>query len=434
MTKVDFGLDDYEQPLWGQAKTITAFRPGQASYEYLAAGANHSGSGAFASSSTHVCTSCHGSNQSRPPFVSATFDEDDPVPEMATVDITVQAAYDATKFYLKASWEAERPGLTHGIKTYRDGAWVSNSTANEPGAADELEEGEVFAAEDRFGVMFMPESKDVSTGISFHSAGCWVTCHADMDDMPEWNEDEEEVTKYLKSSSPALGQYGVSTGDSAANDAEKAAGAFPDMRHWRGGRSAGVQSLTDGYVIGNRASDSGSHNYTDNSFAEDANGWMYDAEWMADFIAENFPGYVGETEVNAFPGALWDAALQNAPHLIVAGAGANAVPFEADAAFPEGSIIPSRFLTPPSELAANGGSRNDVHAVSGWEDGRWTVIFERALDTGNGDDHEINFAADSYTFGFAAFQDHTQHRWHHVTFPVTLGMEGTWSDIRAKFN
>jgi hypothetical protein len=411
--RIDF-MEGAPVVTWGAPFVVKAFRPGQASYEYLSSGA-HPGAVSFGDGSTFACSTCHGSDTTIPPHSGADFDEDDPVPDVETVNITVEAAYDADNFYLRASWQAARPGVTHGIRTYRDGEWVANSTAREPDTV--LEEGEVFSAEDRFGVMFMPNSADISVGASFHTVGCFATCHADMDDMPEWNVDEEEVTKYLRSGTPALGTYGTNTESNAMVSAGTTQN-FPDMWHWRGGRSAAIQTLTDGFVMDSRANDSGSNFYADNVFGE--GGYMYDADWMAAFLEEVFPDYEGDTNVHAFPGALWDEALQNAPPLVTAGPNTNAVPFDAVTGnFQEEDILPRRVLTPQE------GSRSDVAAYSEWEDGVWTVIFVRARDTGNNDDHPLAPDVENYTFAFSVFQDHTQHRWHHVTFPVTLGISGT---------
>jgi hypothetical protein len=350
------------------------------------------------------------------------FDEEIPVPDVNTVDINVQAAYDATNFYLKASWRTPRPGITHGISTYQGGAWVVNSVAMEPSTIP-LPDGKVYAAEDRLGLMFMPASKDISAGGSFHRAGCFVTCHDDMDDMP----DGAGGDKYLVSSTAGDRSYSVGTETNAEVTAGTVTG-FPDMWHWRGSRAAAVQTLTDGFVMASRASDAGANPWATNTAA--AGNYMYDDVWMAAYITANYPDYTGEKAVNAFPAALWDDELDNAPALILDGVNANAVPFDAVAAgFVEGDILPRIRLT---SLAS--GSRNDVKTYSSWQDGTYTVIFQRLRDTGVNDDHVLDPDVENYSFAFSVFQSHTQHRWHHVTFPVTLGMEGGTATIKAKLN
>ncbi len=408
---------------WGEPEVITAFRPGQASYEYLDTG-DHSGAGMLDIMS---CATCHETNANNPSQVGAERDEEELTPSKETVPITVQAAYDADNFYLKASWETVRPGITMDIWTHQNGTWVRNSSYNEPGVT--LAEGEVFSAEDRFAAMFMPASEDISTGVSFHEAGCFVTCHEDMDDMPEWPTDEPATSKYLLSGTSANGTYDTSS-ESNTDVLDGTTTSFPDMWHFRGARSAIINTITDGYVMDSRANDAGDNFYATNDLSDDTSDrYMYDSEWMAAWIEANFPDYEGETNVNALPAALWDEALENAPTLVLEGPSMNAVAFDAVTAnFEEGDIIPRRILTPQDN------SRTDVNAYSAWEDGTWTVIFERARDTLNNDDHALNPDAENYSFAFAAHQENTVHRWHHVTFPVTLGMEGSGADIEAKQN
>lgn len=422
---MDGWMDGVPTVTWGAPVTLKAFRPGQASYEYLSS-ANHTGG------ITADCSVCHGSYPTRPPHNSAIRDEDEPVPDVNTVDLTVQAAYDATNFYLKANWRTPRPGIVHGLATYQSGQWVGNSTALEPDTI-ELPEGKVYAAEDRFATMFMPKSEDISVGASFHRAGCFVACHEDLDDMPEWS--GGETLKYLVSGTPALGAYGTGTESNAMVTAGTTK-SFPDMWHWRGGRSAAVQTLTDGFVMDSRASDAGANPWTDISVTAGnltsggpINGAMYKAAWMEAYLTANHPNYTGPKAINAFPGALWSAELDNAPPLIIDGPNPSAEQYSAAGVFPEGSVIPRRYLRLP---AAD--SRNNVKAYSSWRNGTYTLILQRARTTGNNDDHVLNPDTENYTFAFAVHQGHTQHRWHHVTFPVTLGMEGSNAVIKAKAN
>ncbi len=423
--KVDF-MAGAPTVTWGEVETITAFRPAQASYEYLADSDTHTGAGAFAGFGS--CGDCHDTNANNPSQVGAERDEEELTPSKETVPITVQAAYDADNFYLKASWETERPGITHDIWRYDGAAWNKVSVYNEPGNEPDEAAGERFSAEDRFAAMFMPASQDVSVGASFHEAGCFATCHEDMDDMPEWPVDEPATAKYLLSGTSANGTYDTSS-ESNADVLAGTTASFPDMWHFRGARSAIINTVTDGYVMDSRANDDGSNFYATQD-PDEVTGeleWMYDPAWMADFIAEHAPDYEGETNVSAISDDLWEALEQNAPTLVLEGPNANAVAFDA-AEVNEGDIIPRRILTPQDN------SRTDVNAYSAWEDGTWTVIFERARDTGNPDDHVLNPGAESYSFAFAAHQENTVHRWHHVTFPVTLGMEGSGADIEAKLN
>lgn len=66
--------------------------------------------------------------------------------------------------------------------------------------------------------------------------------------------------------------------------------------------------------------------------------------------------------------------------------------------FPEGYSVPSVRLRAPS------GSRGDIKAVSHWQDGMWTVVLKRKLDTGNADDVQFK-AGESALFAVATLDN-----------------------------
>jgi hypothetical protein len=443
---MDTWMDGAPDVQWGPETVVTAFAPAQRSWEWVTTDTGDGSHPAFARGAVNggaACTDCHGVSAPGPAALGASLvgADEDPIPgKRGSVDIALQAAYDAEKFYLKASWQTLRPGATHDIWTYMDVdgtlTWVRNSHEK----PEELDEGEVYSREDRIAVMFSPVSNVIPAAPGhdneFNNVGCWVTCHVDMHDMPDMDLENytlgDEITKYLKIS--RVGGGGANDDvDVTAVDAAMAAGTFPDMWHFRGARSAALQTLTDGFVMSTRASDSGSNPYISaNNNPAGGTGYMYDAAWMAEFLAEAFPDYQGETEVNAFPGELWGEGgadgvplLENAPPLII---GVNTAEFDAGGAFPEGGILPRRILDAGFDRE---NSRNDVQAYSSWQDGVWTVIMVRDLDTGNAQDHVLDLQVD-YTFAFSIFEDHSGGRWHHVTFPVTLGTIGSGADIEAQ--
>lgn len=74
---------------------------------------------------------------------------------------------------------------------------------------------------------------------------------------------------------------------------------------------------------------------------------------------------------------------------------------------------------PPSILSPWVGSRGDIQAKGVWQDGKWTVVLLRALDTGHDDDVVLT-PPKPYTLGVAVF-DHIDLLGHTVTSdPVTL--------------
>ena len=76
------------------------------------------------------------------------------------------------------------------------------------------------------------------------------------------------------------------------------------------------------------------------------------------------------------------------------------------------------------------GSAADNDQVSGtWKDGMYTVLWRRKLNTGNVDDKVLKVGS-RYTVGLAVHDDNVTTRFHHVSFPLSLGV-GVDADIRA---
>jgi hypothetical protein len=106
---------------------------------------------------------------------------------------------------------------------------------------------------------------------------------------------------------------------------------------------------------------------------------------------------------------------------------ANAVPFDPNAGWKEGDILPGRLLS----RADAKGSAADNDAVHGtWKDGTYTLVWGRKLDTGHPADDKIMKVGGKYTVGFAIHDDNATTRFHHVSFPHTLGI-GVDADIKA---
>ena len=92
----------------------------------------------------------------------------------------------------------------------------------------------------------------------------------------------------------------------------------------------------------------------------------------------------------------------------------------------EGDILPGRLLTTETK-----GSAGDNDAVRGvWKDGVYKVVFRRKLDTGHPMDDKIMKPGGVYNIGLAVHDDNVTTRFHHVSFPLTLGI-GTKADIEA---
>ena len=72
---------------------------------------------------------------------------------------------------------------------------------------------------------------------------------------------------------------------------------------------------------------------------------------------------------------------------------------------------------------------NDA-AKGTWKEGIYTLFFRRKMDTGHPADDKIMKVGGDYTIGLAVHDDNVTTRFHHVSFPLTLGI-GAKADITA---
>jgi hypothetical protein len=103
----------------------------------------------------------------------------------------------------------------------------------------------------------------------------------------------------------------------------------------------------------------------------------------------------------------------------------NAVPFDPNAGWKEGDLIPDYVLS--REEAK--GSAADNNAGASWKDGMWTVVVTRPLGLQNADDKALKPGA-VYNVGFAVHDDNITTRGHFVSYVKTLGL-GAKADIQA---
>jgi hypothetical protein len=83
-----------------------------------------------------------------------------------------------------------------------------------------------------------------------------------------------------------------------------------------------------------------------------------------------------------------------------------------------------------SRTGAQGSAADNNQVVGVWQDGVWTVEFTRKLDTGHPEDDKILKEGGVYTIGLAVHDDNVTTRFHHVGFPLGLGI-GVKADITA---
>ncbi|TVQ61178.1 MAG: hypothetical protein EA378_10055 [Phycisphaerales bacterium] len=192
-------------------------------------------------------------------------------------------------------------------------------------------------------------------------------------------------------------------------------GRFLDTWQWRAHRSNPVGYADNGYVLDYRLSAEGRSMYATNANeAGDAPAWVFDPE-------------AAGVRALRKDRLLARAYTQDDPYFLTE---SMARPYDPDADWREGDVIPYRLLREPS------GSRGAIRASGRWADGAWRVRVTRTLQTPNPIDSHTLTPGQRYTVQFAAHADATGARWHYVSAPLTLGIgpdagEATLRAVRA---
>jgi nitrate/TMAO reductase-like tetraheme cytochrome c subunit len=154
------------------AREVTLFYPGQSSMEWVL-GRDHGGKRSFKKGDR--CIECHEEELADigAKIVSGERLEDTPIPgKRGSIVVNVKAAHDAKNLYMQFSW----PDTDHSPVPFSDGGKMD--------------------AKNEIKLAFMLATNEVEYA---DRAGCWGTCHADLNDMP-FAPEGQDVTKYIKES------------------------------------------------------------------------------------------------------------------------------------------------------------------------------------------------------------------------------------------
>ena len=399
---------------WGKVPVtdVTLFYPGQSSYEWVRSVA-HPGSGVVQTGG--ACVTCHTGKEKAMGDKLVKGGPLEPMPvkgKAGTVDLKFQAAYDAKNAYLRYQWKTQLPdaGTEHQYLRFDGKEWKVYGYPKLDKPVQEGKQAGIY--ESRMTIMI-----DDGKVPQFAQQGCWLTCHDGQRDMPKQFTSDEvkanalltaikkgDVRKYLPATRRDPSDW--KTGKSVEEiNKLKAAGGFVDLIQWRGHRSHGVGMADDGYVLEFRLSDAGKDMFSGNADAK-----MHTPKFMWD---EKKVGYKSITEKD----------LRKGDHFLVREQ--NAVPFDPNAGWKEGDLIPDYLLSREDAK----GSAADNNAIASWKDGMWTVVIIRPLGLANDDDKSLKEGG-VYNVGFAVHDDNITTRGHHVSFGKTLGI-GAKADIQA---
>ncbi len=331
------------------------------------------------------------------------------IPKDLNAELNVRAAFNDEEVFFQFEWSSVSMGIYHDYLRFQGGKWVKTSGSSPGPHPLKLYEDRVSLLLDDGSVRF------------FDSAGGYVTIHERMRYLSNQSP-KSEVKKhpYLggKKKKTDVRKYNPETRTSGrwediVTEEElkqlKKNGVFLDMWMWRAHRGNPIGAVDDMWIHEYRNGDSGKSAYSTNwDKKKKQPKFMFDAE-KTGFVALKW------ADVRALKLTQKDTYFIS--HL-------NSTPFDPSRAWKEGDTIPRRILREPK------GSRADIKGKGFWKDGKWKVEMRRLLDTGNDDDKQLRNQR-RYTVAFAIFKNYTGSRWHHISFPMSLGM-GVNADLEAR--
>jgi hypothetical protein len=384
---------------WGKVPTVNVplFYPAQSSYEWLRS-AEHPGAQVVAADG--ACVNCHKGSEKKLGNKLVKPNKLEPVTlkgKDGYKDLKVQAAYDDKNAYIRLQWKtnAKQPGIEYPYYRFDGKEW---KVYGNPRLDKVVQEGKQPAIyEDRLTLML-----DDGKVPGFAAQGCWLTCHTGERDMPNMASKDDaqkaikknDVRKYLPATRTNPSDW--STIKSPEEIAKlKAEGGFVDLIQWRAHRTNPVGGVDDGFVLEYRNFDKGKNHFASNLDSEKkVPKFMYDA---AKF---------GKKATVA------KDVRKRDPFLIK---GVNAVPFDPNAGWKEGDMVPRYYLQPAEDSAADNTGKGT------WKNGTWTVVIVRPLGLANADDKALKDGG-VYSVGFGLHDDNITTRGHHVSFVTTLGL------------
>ena len=391
-----------------KASNIALFFPGQSSYEWLRSDAHKGANKEVARGD--ACVSCHDEKDAEKDMGSKIVKGGplEPMPvkgKSGYKDLSVQAAYDAKNMYLRYEWKTDNPypGTEHQYLRFDGKDWKVWGFPKLDKVVQDGKQPGIY--EDRMSIII-----DDGKVPGFAQQGCWLTCHDGQRDMAKQFTKEDvaanalltaikksDVRKYLPETrnDPSDWKTGKSVDEIAKLKAES---KFVDLIQWRAHRSHPVGMADDGYVLEFRLGDAGKDMYGGNS----------DAKTHA-------PKFMWDEKKMGFKSITADSQLRKGDLFLIREQ--NAVPFDPNAGWKEGDLIPD-YITSREDAK---GSAADNNAMASWKDGKWTVVLTRPLNLTNVDDKTLKIGG-VYNVGFAIHDDNITTRGHQVSFVKTLGL------------
>ena len=335
------------------------------------------------------------------------------IPDQLTMPLELQVAYNDQDIFFRYRWPVQEPHLYLDMLRYTDGEWVRHGTSPVGPDSHGIYEDRVTMLVDDGSV---PEFQryggyiTAGDGMRFFTVG-----EADPEQVRAHHHlgqtlGQSDVRKHLPATRTDPGDW-ASVVDPGTLAAQREAGYFLDLWHWRAHRSNPLGWSDDQHVAEYRFGDSGRGPYFTN--------WDDEA---------GQPRLMFDPDQTGIHALSWDDVAANRADFdgIYYLAEEFAVEFDPDHDWQDGDVIPRRVLQEPE------GSRGmiRVHGQGRWADGYWDVTLQRPKDTGYPLEDKIFRHGGVYDVAVAVHRDATGSRWHYVSLPVQVGL-GRHADIRA---
>jgi hypothetical protein len=320
------------------------------------------------------------------------------IPPELTMPLKLQVAYNDRQILFRYRWPAAQPHVVTDLLRYADGTWQRQLRTPIGSDPDGL-------AEDRLTMML-----DDGSVPEFQRYGGYITVGADMRDFTGSPPEAAHRRKYLPATRSDPADW-YSIVDQATLDAQRRAGYFLDLWHWRAHLSNPLGRSDDQHVAWYRLYDSGEPLSVSNWDADSGQPrWMFNPEQAgtrALRLEDVTGGRVGEEGTYYLREDL-------------------AVPFDPAHAWQEGDVIPGQVLREPTESRAE----IRVQGQGSWADGQWDVTLVRALDTGHPLEDKVLRDQGVYSIALGVHRDARASRWHYVSLPLQIGL-GRQAELMA---
>jgi hypothetical protein len=327
------------------------------------------------------------------------------IPQELTMPLQVKAAYDGERILFRYRWPAKQPAIYHDMMKYEGGQWKRYG-----GSVPGPQQQGIY--EDRLTMLVddgsVPEFEKYGGYITVGDRMRFFTNEASEADVKAHpylgkKKGQSEVGKYLPETRTDINNW-ASVVPEEQLTAQRKAGYFLDLWHWRAHRSNPIDRSDDQVVAEGRFGDKGKGVFFTNWDGDKKQPrLMFDPEKTGGRVAIN-----------------WDELMQRKLGFddLYYLREDQSKPFDVGHAWKEGDVLPRRVLRPGD------GSHADI-SVQGkarWKDGYWEVTLVRAMDTKQLEDDKIFLDHRVYTVAFAVHRNYTGSRWHYVSLPVRLGL------------